>query len=195
MGVCLDLMAYTVMFHDIQRVFNHFDTNTLLYDPANPCYLCCGLCIGDWSCLGGHDWICCFPRFHTLHLCACAPLQDKQSDRHIQLCPPNEYLKYWHCRCGVLGVNPAKHLVLDDVMWYYIFALKFQMSACDGRDGTFISSNTSTVYWCIASKLKAPRNFYWMSNMFLWVEIFLFFVCYHVVPKRHSQLDYELNGL
>ena len=54
---------------------------------------------------------------------------------------------------------------------------------------------TSTVYWCIASKLKAPWNFYWMSNMFLWVEIFLFFVCYHVVPKRHSQLDYELNGL
>ena len=54
---------------------------------------------------------------------------------------------------------------------------------------------TSTVYWCIASKLKAPRNFYWMSNMFLWVEIFLFFVCYHVVPKRHSQLDYEFNGL
>ena len=56
-------------------------------------------------------------------------------------------------------------------------------------------NKTSTVYWCIASKLKAPRNFYWMSNMFLWVEIFLFFVCYHVVPKRHSQLDYELNGL
>ena len=55
--------------------------------------------------------------------------------------------------------------------------------------------STSTVYWCIASKLKAPWNFYWMSNMFLWVEIFLFFVCYHVVPKRHSQLDYELNGL
>ena len=54
---------------------------------------------------------------------------------------------------------------------------------------------TSTVYWCIASKLKAPRNFYWMSNMFLWVDIFLFFVCYHVVSKRHSQLDYELNGL
>ena len=52
---------------------------------------------------------------------------------------------------------------------------------------------TSTVYWCIASKLKALRNFYWMSNMFLWVEIFLFFVCYHVVPKRHCHLDYELN--
>ena len=54
---------------------------------------------------------------------------------------------------------------------------------------------TSTVYWCIASKLKAARNLYWMSNMFLLVEIFLFFVCYHVVPKRHSQLDYELNNL
>ena len=54
---------------------------------------------------------------------------------------------------------------------------------------------TSTVYWCIASKLKAARNLYWMSNMFLWVEIFLFFVCYHVFPKRHSQLDYELNDL
>ena len=54
---------------------------------------------------------------------------------------------------------------------------------------------TSTVYWCIASKLKAPRNLYWMSNMFLWVEIFIFFVWYHVVPKRHSQLGYKLNGL
>ena len=58
-----------------------------------------------------------------------------------------------------------------------------------------IHTLTSTVYWCIASKLKAPWNFDWMSNMFLWLEIFLFFVCYHVVPKRHSQLDYELNGL
>ena len=37
---------------------------------------------------------------------------------------------------------------------------------------------TSTVYWCIASKLKTPRNLYWMSNMLLWVEIFLFFVCH-----------------
>ena len=54
---------------------------------------------------------------------------------------------------------------------------------------------TSTVYWCIASKLKAARNLYWMSNMFLGAEIFLFFVCYHVFPKRHSQLDYELNDL
>ena len=54
---------------------------------------------------------------------------------------------------------------------------------------------TSTVYWCIASKLKAARNLYWISNMFLWVEIFLFFVCYHVFPKMHSQLDYELNDL
>ena len=56
-------------------------------------------------------------------------------------------------------------------------------------------SVTSTVYWCTASKLKAARNLYWMSNVFLWVEIFLFFVCYHVFPKRHSQLDYELNNL
>ena len=55
--------------------------------------------------------------------------------------------------------------------------------------------DTSTVYWCIASKLKAPRIFYWMCSMFLWVEIFIFFVCYHVVPKRHSQLDCELKGL
>ena len=63
------------------------------------------------------------------------------------------------------------------------------------RTSSPTQEQTSTVYWCIASKLKAPWNFYWMSNMFLWVEIFLFFVCYHVVPKRHSQLDYELNGL
>ena len=51
----------------------------------------------------------------------------------------------------------------------------------------------SLLMHCI--KIKAPRNFYWMSNMFLWVEIFIFFVCYHVVPKRHCQLDHELNGL
>ena len=51
----------------------------------------------------------------------------------------------------------------------------------------------SLLMHCI--KIKSPVNFYWMSNMFLWVEIFLFFVCYHVVPERHSQLDYELNGL
>ena len=63
------------------------------------------------------------------------------------------------------------------------------------RNRKSVKIPTSTVYWCIASKLKAPRNFYWMSNMFLWVDIFLFFVCYHVVPKRHSQLDYELNDL
>ena len=58
-----------------------------------------------------------------------------------------------------------------------------------------MTQSTSTVYWCIASKLKAARNLYWMSNVFLWVKIFLFFVCYHVFPKRHSQLDYELNDL
>ena len=54
---------------------------------------------------------------------------------------------------------------------------------------------TSTVYWCIASKLKAPRNLYWMSNIILCVEIFIFCVCHHVFPKRHSQLDHKLNGL
>ena len=32
---------------------------------------------------------------------------------------------------------------------------------------------TSTVYWCIASKFKAPRNLYWMSNMFCgWIYFF-----------------------
>ena len=58
-------------------------------------------------------------------------------------------------------------------------------------------SNTtpSTVYWCIASKLKAARNLYWMSNMFFVGGNISFFVCYHVFPKRHSQLDYELNDL
>ena len=75
----------------------------------------------------------------------------------------------------------------------------YSLSAFHGPYRTALQNElqigTSTVYWCIASKLKAPRNFYWMTNMFLWVEIFLFFVCYHVVPKRHSQLDYELNGL
>ena len=65
-----------------------------------------------------------------------------------------------------------------------------------GHRAVLLSSvSTSTVYWCIASKIKAARNLYWMSNMFLWVEIFLFFVCYHVFPKRHSQLDYKLNDL
>ena len=89
----------------------------------------------------------------------------------------------------------------NDKKAYRILAvLPFKMSATSLSCGqpwglASIPWATSTVYWCIASKLKAPWNFYWMSNMFLWVEIFLFFVCYHVVPKRHSQLDYELNGL
>ena len=58
-----------------------------------------------------------------------------------------------------------------------------------------IQYTPSIVYWCIASKLKAPRNLYCINNMFFGMDIFLFFVCYHVVPKRHSQLDYELNDL
>ena len=69
-----------------------------------------------------------------------------------------------------------------------------QIANCSGSPPR-VHRIPSTVYWCIASKLKAARNLYWMSNMFLWVEIFLFFVCYHVFPKRHSQLDYELNDL
>ena len=77
--------------------------------------------------------------------------------------------------------------------WWWFWA---PWRSCDITVMVSINNkNTSTVYWCIASKLKAPWNFYWMSNMFLRVEIFLFFVCYRVVPKRHSQLDYELNGL
>ena len=34
-----------------------------------------------------------------------------------------------------------------------------------------------------------------LHQIFLWVEIFLFYMCYHVVLKMHSQLDYELNDL
>ena len=47
---------------------------------------------------------------------------------------------------------------------------------------------SSLLMHCI--KIRSPAKSLWMSNIFLWVEIFLFFVCYHVVPKRHSQLDY-----
>ena len=80
--------------------------------------------------------------------------------------------------------------ILNDGVYDVIESINFSRSSANLQH-----FSTSTVYWCIASKLKAPWNFYWMSNMFLCVEIFIFFVCYHVVPKRHSQLDYELNGL
>ena len=33
---------------------------------------------------------------------------------------------------------------------------------------------TSTVYWCIASKLKVPLNLYGMNKTFLWVDLPLF---------------------
>ena len=78
------------------------------------------------------------------------------------------------------------------LFWDYIPELCFCLNLCR-PPGTH---STSTVYWCIASKLKASRNLYWMSNMFLWV-VYFFSLCdiTDVVPKRHSQLDYESNGL
>ena len=35
-------------------------------------------------------------------------------------------------------------------------------------------NDTSTFYWCIASKLKVPLFFYGMNKTFLWVELSLF---------------------
>ena len=90
-------------------------------------------------------------------------------------------------------INNLLHVIFSEGTKHIFYVIPPQWH--DTGSWNPFSSKTSTVYWCIASKLKAPRNFYWMSNMFLWVEIFIFFVCYHVVPKRHSQLDYELNGL
>ena len=84
--------------------------------------------------------------------------------------------------------NIALYYAVDTTASLPLFRCQWHGSKSYGQQ-----YHTSTVYWCIASKLKAARNLYWMSNMFLWLEIFIFFVCYHVVPKRHSQLDYELN--
>ena len=51
----------------------------------------------------------------------------------------------------------------------------------------------SLLMHCI--KIKSPANFL-LNEQYVFVGgIIFFFVCYHVVPKRHSQLDYELNGL
>ena len=44
-------------------------------------------------------------------------------------------------------------------------------------------------------KIKSPANFLLNEQYVLWVEIFIFFVCYHVISKGHNQLDFELNGL
>ena len=87
----------------------------------------------------------------------------------------------------------AFYIICNIISLYIVYQVEY--SPMGGKDLFMLHDTTSTVYWCIASKLKAPRNLYRMSNMFLWVEKCIFFVCYHVVPKRHSQLDYELNGL
>ena len=51
----------------------------------------------------------------------------------------------------------------------------------------------SLLMHCI--KIKSPaKSLLNEQSVFAGGNIF-FFVCYHVVPKRHSQLDYELNGL
>ena len=51
----------------------------------------------------------------------------------------------------------------------------------------------SLLMHCI--KIKSPAKFL-LNEQYVFVgEIFIFFVCYHGVPKRHSQLDYGLNGL
>ena len=106
----------------------------------------------------------------------------------------------------VQGVTPITGIIISVRRHLYIelcpnnqtFGINFKVCVCQYgvlHKAFHPQKMTSTVYWCIASKLKAPRNLYWMSNMFLWVEVFLFLVCYHIVPKRHSQLDYEWNGL
>ena len=51
----------------------------------------------------------------------------------------------------------------------------------------------SLLMHCI--KIKSPAKSLLNEQYVFVVDIFLFFVCYHVVPKRHSQLDYELNDL
>ena len=51
----------------------------------------------------------------------------------------------------------------------------------------------SLLMHCI--KIKSPVKFL-LNEQYVFVGGNIsFFVCYHVVPKRHSQLDYELNGL
>ena len=52
----------------------------------------------------------------------------------------------------------------------------------------------SLLMHCI--KIKSPAKFL-LNEQYVFVggNISFFCVCYHVVPKRHSQLDYELNGL
>ena len=88
-------------------------------------------------------------------------------------------------------------------MWWRFVVWRY-LSVCTGNN--YSSACRSMLYvkcWSHgylipvtqSDKYSLLMHFYWMSNMFLWVEIFLFFVCYHVVSKRHSQLDYELNGL
>ena len=97
--------------------------------------------------------------------------------------------QFWYFSIACLNRLFKNSWVVCGLRWYDTQVMSLQWLKCKAATGLVLNKREpSTVYWCIASKLKAARNLYWMSNMFLWVEIFLFFVCYHVFPKRHSQL-------
>ena len=70
------------------------------------------------------------------------------------------------------------------------------LESCDWTTGPCKlpgKSTTSTVYWCIASKLKAPRIFLNEQYVLVGGYISIQYICHHVVPK--SQLDYDLKYL
>ena len=48
---------------------------------------------------------------------------------------------------------------------------------------------TSTVYWCIASKLKVPLFFYGMNKTFLWVDLSFFNQSYSGITTTKSLPD------
>ena len=50
---------------------------------------------------------------------------------------------------------------MDDLSWYKIFTMKFQMSTCDAGDGSFISNINEYQHWTFpkhSHKLFASLN-------------------------------------
>ena len=72
--------------------------------------------------------------------------------------------------------RPKKTYVKLFVFTYHRHQMGWTPNVAGRANGLPQLQSTSTVYWCIASKLKASRNFYWMSNMFCGWKYF-FFLC------------------
>ena len=75
------------------------------------------------------------------------------------------------------------NLVMDNLMWYKIFIVKFQMYTCAAGDGSFIDLRSAQVY-CVAifwhgdTRPILPFLFFFNSTLYSCIIIVIFYLMY-----------------